>query len=139
MAFMQPDILPAMAEAMHRQLVAAPGARLKRSTLQDSVVPEGMSGAGSKKIFADTLRELVGIGALDSDGDDIRLPDAPAARQTGAMSRLVRARVMAAERDTDLWERDSYGSLVLTGARDLVRALAWFLNLDVLEGPYDFD
>ena len=31
------------------------------------------------------------------------------------------------------------GSLVLVGARDLVRALAWFLNLDVQQGPFDFE
>src|SRR4051812_2636692 len=112
MAFMQPDILPAMAEAMHRQLVAAPGARLKRATLQESVVPTGISGPGSEKLFGDTLRELVGIGALEAKEDEVRLPDAVGAREAGAMPRLIRAAAMGAERDADLWERDSYGSLV---------------------------
>jgi len=138
MAFLQPDILPAMAEAMHRQLAAAPGARLKRATLRDSVVPSGLRRAGNEKLFNDTLRELLGIGALEADDDDIRLPDVADARERGAMAALVRAQAMATEHEADLWERDAFGSLLLTGARDLVRALAWFLNLDVLTGPFDF-
>jgi hypothetical protein len=138
MAFLQPDILPAMAEAMHRQLAEARGARLKRATLQDSVVPSGLRRAGNSKLFDDTLRELLGIGALEAKDDDICLPDVSGAREPGAMARIVRAQAMATEREADLWERDASGSLVLTGARDLVRALAWFLNLNVLTGPFDF-
>jgi hypothetical protein len=55
------------------------------------------------------------------------------------MAHLVRERAMRAELGTDLWEKDEAGSLVLLGARDLVRALAWFLNLNVTEGPFDFE
>lgn len=140
MAFLQPDILPAMAEAIHRQLRMARGGRLKRNALESSVVPAVTGrGSGGLKLFNDTLRELSVIGAVTTTDDDVRLPDSPSAREPDQMSHLVRERAMAAELETDLWEKDDAGSLVLIGARDLVRALAWFLNLNVTEGPFDFD
>jgi hypothetical protein len=140
MAFIQPDILPAMTEAIHRQLLAARGRKLSRENLQAAIVPPGISkGAGAEKMFADTLRELVGIGIVEESDGDLRLPEDPEARVPGGAPRFVRKRVMVAELESDLWEKDEQGSLSLLGARDLVRALAWFLNLDVLAGPYHFD
>lgn len=140
MAFLQPDILPAMAEAIHRQLAAARGARLAEESLAATVVPNGISkGSGGEKYYADTLREIAAIGVVRIEDGHVSLPDdIPDARAPGAMARLVRARAMAVERETDLWEKDEYGSLVLLGARDLVRALAWFLSLNVLNGPFTF-
>ncbi len=139
MAFLQPDILPAMAEAIHRQLRTARGAHLKRDALEASVVPFAGRGSGGLKLFNDTLRELSVIGAVTITDDEVRLPDTPHSREPDQMARLVRERAMAAELETDLWEKDDAGSLVLIGARDLVRALAWFLNLNATEGPFDFD
>jgi hypothetical protein len=140
MAFIQPDILPAMAEAIHRQLLSARGGKLSRENLQATTVPSGMSkGPGAEKLFGDTLRELIAIGVLNEVDGDVRLPEAPEARVPGAFRKFIRTRAMEAELDSDLWEKDEQGSLSLVGARDLVRALAWFLNLDVLSGPYHFN
>jgi hypothetical protein len=55
------------------------------------------------------------------------------------MRELVLTKAMAAERESDLWEKDDSESLLLVGARDLVRVFAWFLSLDVLSGPYTYD
>ena len=140
MAFLQPDILPAMAEAIHRQLAAAPGGRLSQDTLQGWLMPKGVESPGGLKIFRDTMRELLVIGALEDDDGTISLPgDVPGARRSGAMREIVRVKAMRAELDTDLWEKDAENRLLLIGARDLVRAVAWFLSLSVVAGPYDFE
>lgn len=140
MAFLQPDVLPAMAEAIHRQLAGARGARLAEESLAASVVPSGLSkGAGGDKYFGDTLRELAGIGAIQIEDGLVSLPEAKQeSRSPGAMAGRVRTSAMAAEHDSDLWEKDDLGSLMLLGARDLVRALAWFMSLNVLNGPFTF-
>jgi hypothetical protein len=140
-AFLQPDILPAMAEAIHRQLSDARGARLSDESLAATVVPKSLSkGTIGDKYFADTLRELASIGAVQVTDGQVSLPDdVPGVRDPGAMRDLVRSRAMIAEAEVDLWEKDDAGSLLLLGARDLVRALAWFLSLDVLDGPYSYD
>jgi hypothetical protein len=140
-AFLQPDILPAMAEAIHRQLADARGGRLSEESLAATVVPPGVSkGTIGEKYFADTLRELGSIGAVHIADGQVSLPnEARGARDPGAMRALVRSNAMRSEAETDLWEKDELGSLVLLGARDLVRALAWFLSLDVLAGPYSYD
>ena len=130
-----------MAEGIHRQLSRARGGRLNREALAELVVPAGLSkGPGGEKMFGDTLRELCSIGALAADGDSVALPgDVDAPREPGAMRRIVRDTAMRAELASDLWEKDDAGSLINTGARDLVRALAWFLSLDVNEGPFEFE
>jgi hypothetical protein len=140
-AFLQPDIVPAMAEAIHRQLAAARGNRLAEESLAAAVVPDGLSkGTIGEKYFGDTLRELATIGAVDVVDGHVALPeDEAGARDERTMPDLVRSRAMLAEIDVDLWEKDEFGSLALLGARDLVRALAWFLSLDVLAGPYLYD
>jgi hypothetical protein len=138
MAFLQPDVLPAMAEAIHRQLAAARGGRLAPETLKASVVPEGLSkGSGGEKYFTDTLRELTNIHVLDfRDGQISLSASEDGVRGPGAMRALVRSGAMRAECESDLWEKDEAGSLILLGARDLVRVFSWFLNLDVLGAPY---
>src|SRR5579862_9146299 len=140
MAFLQPDIVPAMAEAVHRQLAAAPGGRLAGQTLQAQLLPQGIESPGGLKVFNDTVRELSVIGALEESGGSISLPmDIDSARAPGAMRQIIRTKAMFAEREIDLWEKDDGGTLVLLGARDLVRAVAWFLSLSVVQGPFDFD
>ena len=141
MAFLQPDSLPAMAEAIHRQLVAARGNRLTEESLRAFVVPKGISkGQGADNYFSYTLGQLTAIGAVIADENQISLPTDPDYAQTpGAMRDLVRSKAMAAERQSDLWEKDESGTLSLLGARDLVRVFAWFLSLDVLSGPYTYD
>jgi hypothetical protein len=130
-----------MAEAIHRQLADARGGRLSEESLAAAVVPTGLSkGTIGEKYFGDTLRELASIGAVQVADGQVSLPDGePGLREVGAMRDLVRSRAMVSEREVDLWEKDELGSLVLLGARDLVRALAWFLSLDVLAGPYSYD
>jgi hypothetical protein len=92
-----------------------------------------------EKYFGDTLRELAGIGVVRIEDGQVRLPDDVArAREPGGMRDLIRVRAMAAERGSDLWEKDDQGALVLLGARDLVRALAWLLSLNVLAGPFTY-
>lgn len=141
MAFLQPDILPAMAETIHRQLANARGGRLSEESLAAMVVPPGLSkGTIGEKYFGDTLRELASIGVVRVADGQVALPnDDPRPRGSRAMRDLVRSNAMRSEANTDLWEKDELGSLVLLGARDLVRALAWFLSLDVLAGPYSYD
>lgn len=140
MAFLQPDIVPAMAEAIHRQLAGARGGRLSEESLAASIVPSGLSkGSIGDKYFGDTLRELAGIGVVQVEDGQVSLPGkADQTRASGAMAELVRAAAMRAERETDLWAKDELGSLMLLGARDLVRALAWFMSLNVLNGPFTF-
>lgn len=130
-----------MAEAIHRQLAVARGGRLAEDSLLASVVPPGLSkGSAGAKYFNDTLRELSGIDVVRIEDGHVSLPDdLPHVRDAGAMPHLVRSRAMAAEKSVDLWEKDEYGSLALLGARDLVRALAWFLSLDVLKGPFTYE
>ena len=138
MAFLQPDIVPAMAEGIHRQLRGAPGGRLKRDTVVQYLMPRGIDTPRGRAVFTATLRELHAIGAVEQDDEHLAVPAEPKwAREVGAMPRLIRDRAMATERKSDLWEKDE-GALLLVGARDLVRALAWFLNLDVQDGPFDF-
>ena len=139
MAFVQPHILPAMAEVIHRQLAVARGGRLARSTLEAQILPGGTAKPEPALLFAETLRELVSIEALLDIDDHIVLPAMPDVRERGAMRNVVRKQAMAAELSTDLWQKDELGSLVLVGARDLVRTLAWFLALSVTESPYHFD
>lgn len=141
MAFLQPDILPAMAEAIHRQLATARGGRMSEDALASTVVPPGMSrGTIGDTYFANTFRELTSIGALQVTQGQVSLPvTALASRESGTMRDVVRSRAMLSERDVDLWEKDARGALALLGARDLVRAIAWFLSLEVLRGPYSYD
>lgn len=129
-----------MAEAIHRQLSIARGGRLAEESLSGNVVPDGLSkGAGGEKYFSDTLRELAAIRAVELHDGQVSLPeDKDGVREPGAMRNLVRSKAMATERDADLWEKDEFGSLVLLGARDLVRVFAWFLSLDVVPGPYTY-
>src|SRR3954451_1823091 len=133
MAFLQPTRLPAMAEAIYRQLAAARGGRLARASLAAGVVPRalGSSDTGEENAeFRDTLYELVQIGALTDEEDRIGLPEGLARDGApGTMSTWVCEKAMEAERDADLWEKDENGALVLVCSRDLVRSLAWILSL----------
>src|SRR5689334_21393224 len=104
-AFLQPDIVPAVAEAIHRQLVAARGGRLWDERLAAHIVPHGLSkGEIGAKYFGDTIRELAGIGVIDVEDGQVGLAGPPdETRVPVAMPRMVRTRAMVAERDTDLW------------------------------------
>jgi len=138
MAFNQPDITPAVAEAIYRQLTAAPGGRLAEDTLRRRVVPDGLKSTAGTTMFANTLRELRSIHAVIDDDGNLALPARNGGRETTPMAALVRQAAMDAERDRDLWERDADGFLVLTGALDLIRSVAWLLCLPVHESPYSW-
>src|SRR4051812_44259281 len=111
-----------MAESIFRQLANARGGHLTRSALHELITPKGTVAAGSN-MLTETLRELLGIGALTEADDTISLSGPLPA---GGARSWIRDSVMQAELGVDLWETDEVGSLVLLGARDLVRALAWF-------------
>lgn len=136
MAFLQPDILPAMAVAIIRQLASARGGRLSADSLESLVVPFRDGGSG-KTLYTNTLRELRAVGVVAEQDGNLAL-------RTGAdgatdIPRMLRSAVMEAELDTDLWEKGDDGTLLLRGARDLIRAVAWFLSLDPVKGPYFFE
>ena len=115
MAFLQPDILPAMAETIHRQLAAARGGRLAEEASQRRRPGRASRGAQGREVLR---RHAPRVGrnrsCRDSDGGQVSLPGTRKdARDPGAMRSIVRSKAMAAERDVDLWEKDELGSLVL--------------------------
>lgn len=141
MAFNQPDITPAAAEAIYRVLDAAPGKRLRQESLIARIVPD--HSANGTKVIGDTLRELRGVGVVVEEGESLRVYEpANATRPSDVMRQTVLAAVMSHADDAELWtERvaDEEGErLRLTGARDLLRALAWLLVLPSTDCAWAF-
>jgi hypothetical protein len=135
-----PQILPAVARVLFRALKAADGFGLPRAELAKSVAPASLArgtdsapGDGSKG-FDDTLTACVMIGLFDRDGDMIRLhPELPGytrdRRQGDHHFRpLVRDLILRDALNYGLWDSTE-------GARDLTRALAWYLAQDPLQPP----
>jgi hypothetical protein len=135
-----PQILPAVARVLFRALQAADGFGLPRTELAKSVAPAALPrgtdsppGNGSKG-FDDTLTACVTIGLFDRDGDIIRLhPELPSQtrdrRQRDHYFRpLVRDLILRDALNHGLWDSSE-------GARDLTRALAWYLAQDPLRPP----
>src|SRR3954469_17905576 len=90
MALITPDVLPAVAEGIHRQILAAPAQRVREETLLRRVSPPGLKSAGGQKMVSDTVRELRSIGAIVATEDDqLTLPDDVARGQDqGGMARI---------------------------------------------------
>jgi len=135
-----PQILPAVARVLFRALQAADGFGLPRAELAKSVAPatlprgtDSTPGDGSKG-FDDTLAACVTIGLFDRDGDTIRLhPELPGytrdRRQRDHHLRpLIRDLILRDVLNYGLWDSTE-------GARDLTRALAWYLAQDPLQPP----
>src|SRR4051794_28471213 len=106
-----------MAEAIFRQISRSRGARMQRDSLEAAILPANLSaGSAGQKMFIETLRELISIGAVLEKEGEIPLPGV-APMNPAAMSRIVRDAAFDAEQESRLWEKDEAGSLVLTGAR----------------------
>ena len=137
MALNQPDISPAVAEAIYRQLRGAPGGHLSEETVRRRVVPDGLGSLAGTTMFVSTLRELKAIAALVDDATgNLALNARDGRADATSMAAIIRQAAMDAERDRDVWERDEDGYLVLTGALDFVRAIAWLLSLPLEDAPY---
>lgn len=137
-----PQILPAVARVLFRELQRAERFELPRAELARVVAPAAVSRRdrdvastepGSKG-FDDTVTACLVIGLFDRDGDVIRLhPDLPeCARDRGQRDRqfrpLVRDLVLRDALNYGLWDSSE-------GARDLTRALAWYLAQNPLRPP----
>ena len=135
-----PQILPGVARVLFRALQAADGFAMPRAELAKSVAPAALPqaegapiGPGSKG-FDDTLTACLTIGLLDRDGDAISLhPELPEhARDRRQRDHHFRTMV----RDLMLRDAVNYGLWDSTeGARDLTRALAWYLAQNPLRPP----
>ena len=135
-----PQILPAVARVLFRALQAADGFGLPRAELARSVAPstlprgEGTATGDGSKGFDDTLTACLTIGLFDRDGDMIRLhfelPDhARDRRQRDHHFRaMVRDLVLREALNYGLWDSSEE-------ARDLTRALAWYLAQNPLRPP----
>lgn len=134
-----PQILPNVAAVLLRAVRGSEGQQVSREELEGAVAPSalqrnegGASGPGSKG-FDDTLTACVVIGLFERDGDVIRLDprlpdDVGDRRKEPDPRRLLRDLVLAEQLNFGLWDSTE-------GARDLTRALAWYLAQDSLRSP----
>jgi hypothetical protein len=135
-----PQILPSVAWVLFRALQAADGFALPRDELAKSVAPAALPrgkdaapGPGTKG-FDDTLTAGLMIGLFDRDDDTIclhrGLPDGvlDQRRRDQQFRPLVRDLILRDAVNHGLWDSSE-------GARDLTRALAWFLAQNPLRPP----
>jgi hypothetical protein len=135
-----PQILPNVAQVLFRALQAADEFALSRDDLAKAVAPAALPrgeaarpGHGSKG-FDDTLFACQTIGLFERDSDVIRLhPDLPdSARdrriRDSQLPSLIRDLVLAESINRGVWDSTE-------GARDLSRALAWYLAQNPLRPP----
>ena len=133
-----PQILPNVAAVLLRAVRAAEGHQVARAELARAVAPSALqrgegdaSGPGSKG-FDDTLTACIVIGLFERDGVirlDPRLPDDVGDRRKEPNPRrLLRELVLAEQLNFGLWDSTE-------GARDLTRALAWYLAQNPLWSP----
>ncbi len=127
--------LPAPMWAVVRLLAVARG--MSRSQARALLCPPCMLPDKAASPFDVAVTTLTDLGLVAADGDDLRLTGAASglpASDLDAYTDVVRAAVLASERNTDLGTSNSQ-----SGPRDLVRALAWFLTLDPLDAPLDWE
>lgn len=135
-----PQILPNVARVIFRALQQADDRGVPKDDLAGLVAPaslprgEGASPGIGSKGFEDTLNACVTINLIERRDDLIRLhPDLPPVardrrRREAAFAPLVLDLVLDDRINHDLW-----GST--EGARDLTRAIAWWLAQDPLNPP----
>lgn len=134
-----PQILPNVAAVLLRAVRGSEGQQVSRDELERAVAPsalqrgEGAASEPGSKGFDDTLTACIVIGLLERDGDlirlDPRLPDDVSDRRKEPDARrLLRELVLAEQLNFGLWDSTE-------GARDLTRALAWYLAQDPLRPP----
>ena len=134
-----PQILPNVALVLIRALRAADGYALVKEELASAVAPAALvrgedapAGPGSKG-FDDTLTACLTIGLFEREGDVVRLhpalpDDLRDRRRQPDVRPLIRELVLGEKLNLGLWESDQ-------GARDLTRALSWYLAQDPLRAP----
>jgi len=134
-----PQILPNVAAVLLRTVRGSEGQQISREELERAAAPSalqrgegGASGPGSKG-FDDTLTACIVIGLFERNGDviglDPRLSDnVRDRRKEPDPRRLLRELVLAEQLNFGLWDSAE-------GARDLTRALAWYLAQDPLRSP----
>jgi hypothetical protein len=134
-----PSSLPGLARSMTNYLLES-DAPLEEDRLIALFSPPGLAGdeAGSRGVD-NTLVVGRAIGLFERTGDRHVFPSRAAVERADgqpyskvAFRRLVRELVLNVERDGDPW--DSAAGLRTSGARDLARALSWFLAQDA-SGP----
>ncbi|WP_019031254.1 protein DpdG [Salinispora arenicola] len=110
---------------------------LSRQRARALLCPPCMLPDGTESPFDVAVTTLTDLGLVAVDGDDLRLAGAAtglSASDLDAFTDVLRAAVLAVERNTDLGTSSSQ-----SGPRDLVRALTWFLTLDPLAAPLGWD
>lgn len=135
-----PQILPNVARTIYRALLQADGNAMARDDLAKLLAPTSLTkgdgtgvGPGSKALD-DTLNACVTIRLLERDADAISLhrglPDSARdrRRRDEGLRELVRELIFAEDINAGLWTSTE-------GARDLTRALAWFLAQNPLNAP----
>lgn len=134
-----PQILPNVAVVLFRALRSAEAYQTTKEELEKIVAPaslprgEGAALGPGSKGFDDTLTACVVIGLFERDGDIVslhpRLPEhVRDRRREPDIRRLMRDLLLAEELNFGLWDTTE-------GARDLTRALAWYLAQDPLRAP----
>lgn len=134
-----PQILPNVAAVLLRAVRGSEGQQASKEELERAIAPQalqrgegGAAGPGSKG-FDDTLTACIVIGLFERDGDVIRLhpqlaDDLGDRRKEPDATRLLRELILAEQLNFGLWDSTE-------GARDLTRALAWYLAQDPLRSP----
>jgi hypothetical protein len=134
-----PQILPNVAVVLSRALRAADAFALPRDELEKIAAPAALprgeaaaTGPGSKG-FDDTLGACVTVGLFERQTDIIRLhPSLPDSvrdrRKEPDLRSLLRSLILREELNFGIWDSTE-------GARDLTRALAWYLAQNPLHPP----
>lgn len=129
-----PSQLPSVARVIYRYLLHVAGSKgEKKDRLERLLAPKTLV-SEENAAFKDTLLMCQSIGLVqESDGVVQLSPELPATLrnpQTGEreLSSTVRGLVLAEERNHNLWKDAS-------DARDLTRALCWYLAQDVYNAP----
>ncbi len=133
MAFLNPSPvmpLPAVMYLVVRYLAAAPKQRDRQDRVQALLAPADVS--------AESLDASIGagvaVGLFERDGDELQLPGRlrPAAASQAMFTIELRRLCMAPAHATGTIGSD-------TGARDLARALTWFLKQDAYGEPFSWN
>jgi hypothetical protein len=134
-----PQILPNVAVVLFRAVRSADGYDLKREELERTAAPaalprgEGAAAGPGSKGLDDTLDACVVFNLFEQEGESVRLhPQLPEdirdRRREPDLRRLIRGLILKEDLNFGLWDSTE-------GARDLTRALAWYLAQDPLRAP----
>lgn len=129
-----PGQLPSVARIIYRYLLHVAGSKGETKDRLDQLLAPRTLVSDENAAFKDTLLMCKSIGLVQEADGVVRLnpelPEPARNRETGEreLPRTVRGLVLAKERNDDLWKDTS-------DARDLTRALCWFLTQDIYHAP----